>query len=476
MKRRICTAWMILSIIVAGGSFPAWAQKIFPAPEQPGPINPADPVFVIRPPARTAQTPAFAPPPTARDPQPAGDKKDIAIMDQIPGQPIKVQAIDLPPPQVTSSPGNPPSYTPRAVRSTLTLPDGFVARPWVRGLNNPRFLAVLPNGDVAVSEQAAGRISLVRDVDQDGQADRIGKLADGLNQPSGLAVQGDFLYFADTARVWRLPLFNGVPRPGVAPQPVTVPGALGGGRGHNTRGLLFHPKGDRFYVSIGSADNLAEEPIPRASIQEFSQNGQLRRTFAYGLRNPVGMAFYPGDGGKLFTVVNERDGLGDGLVPDFLTEVADGGFYGWPYAYLGPNLQPDLGAKRPDMVSKTIVPDLLFLAHSAPTSLLFYTGDQFPRRYRDGAFVTLHGSWNRRQPVGYSVAFVPFRDGKPTGLYEPFATGFWVPPAENRQDNQKKDLTQAEIWGRPAGLAMLADGSLLVSDDLGGTIWRISYP
>jgi len=462
MKRTICTGSMVLSMFVAVTGFSAMAQTVYPAP------GPADQIFVIRPPAKnppTSNPAAFPPPPNAASPS---QDKPPTIIDQTIGQPIKVQAIDLPTLRPTAITKNPPTRANRPPRDRLNLPDGFTAQPWLRGLNNPRALAVLPNGDVIVSEQAAGRISLVRDVDQNGQADRTGKLVDGLNQPFGLAVQGDFLYFVDTIRVWRLPLFNGSPRPGIAPEPVTALDALG--KSNNSRGLLFHPKGDRFYVSIGSASNLAEEPMPHASIQEFSQKGQLRRTFAYGLRYPIGMAFYPGSE-KLFAVVNERDGLGDGLVPDFLSEIQDGGFYGWPYAWLGPNLQPDLGSKRPDLVSKTKVPDLLFLSHSEPTDLLFYTGDQFPSRYRNGAFVTLHGSWDRNRPVGYSVVFVPFKDGSPSGSYEPFATGFWTPPTEA----QKKSAPQGEISGRPAGLAQLPDASLLVSDDLDGTIWRISY-
>jgi glucose/arabinose dehydrogenase len=198
-------------------------------------------------------------------------------------------------------------------------------------------------------------------------------------------------------------------------------------------------------------------------VQEFKADGSGQRTFAAGLRNPVGIAFYPGTS-DLYVVVNERDGLGDGLVPDYLTRVQEGGFYGWPYAYIGRNPQPDYAERRPDLVQKTLVPDLLFESHSAPLGLVFYDGAQFPAVFRGGAFVALHGSWNAGKPTGYKVVFVPFRDKRPVGHYENFAVGFW---AAGQQ--------RAQVWGRPAGLAVAADGSLLIADDVGQTIWRVSY-
>jgi glucose/arabinose dehydrogenase len=208
---------------------------------------------------------------------------------------------------------------------------------------------------------------------------------------------------------------------------------------------------------------VAEEEPPRATIRVFAADGSGGRTFASGLRNPVGIAIRPGSD-ELWAVVNERDGLGDGLVPDYLARVREGAFHGWPYAYAGPNPDPDFGAKRPDLVAATVVPDVLFESHSAPLGLVFYEGAQFPDEYRGDAFVALHGSWNRSRPTGYKVVRVPFEDGRPVGGYENFAVGFWIEGEET-----------ARVWGRPAGLALGGDGSLLVADDAGGTVWRIRW-
>jgi glucose/arabinose dehydrogenase len=201
----------------------------------------------------------------------------------------------------------------------------------------------------------------------------------------------------------------------------------------------------------------------KATIQRFDADGKNQATYASGLRNAAGIAVNP-DNGELFAVVQERDDLGDRLVPDFLTHVEQGAFYGWPYAYIGQNPQPRLGAQHPDKVKAAVVPDLLFEAHSAPLDIVFYGGDQFPAQYRGSAFVALHGSWNRAQPTGYKIVRVPFKNGRPEGTYENFATGFWV-----------AGLRRAEVWGRPAALAVAKDGALLVADDTGGTIWRIAY-
>jgi glucose/arabinose dehydrogenase len=198
-------------------------------------------------------------------------------------------------------------------------------------------------------------------------------------------------------------------------------------------------------------------------VQRFAADDGGQATFAAGLRNPVGIAFYPGTT-ELYVVVNERDGLGDGLVPDYLTRLAPGGFYGWPHAYLGANPDPDFGPRRPDLVAATLVPDVLFQSHSAPLGLVFYDARQFPQSYRGDAFVALHGSWNAAQPTGYKVVRVPFKNGRPIGGYENFATGFWA-----------RGKTSARVWGRPAGLAVAADGSLLIADDVGQVVWRVRY-
>jgi glucose/arabinose dehydrogenase len=213
---------------------------------------------------------------------------------------------------------------------------------------------------------------------------------------------------------------------------------------------------------VGSRGNINEEPEPRATMQEFNLDGSAQRTFATGLRNAVGTAFYPGTS-DLYTVVNERDGLGDELVPDYLTKVKDGGFYGWPYSYMGKNPQPRFAEKRPDLVAKTIVPDTPIRSHSTPVGLAFSTGAMFPAAYQGGAFVGLHGSWNAAQPRGYNVVYVPFVNGKASDSYIVFLSGFWG-------QGEKK----AEVWGRPAGVAMAKDGALLVADDTANIVWRVS--
>jgi glucose/arabinose dehydrogenase len=260
-----------------------------------------------------------------------------------------------------------------------------------------------------------------------------------------------------------VPYAEGMDKATTRPQRITPAGAFGSGGGHATRNIAFSPDGKKLYVAIGSASNVAEDPAPRATIQEFAADGSGQRTFASGLRNPVGIAFYPGSD-DLYTVVNERDGLGDGLVPDYLTRVKEGGFYGWPYSYIGSHPQPGYADKRPDLVKSAIVPDLLFQAHSAPLGLAFYTARQFPEKYRGGAFVGLHGSWNAGVPRGYTVAFVPFDGGRPASHYEIFMSGFWV----------DGDST-ARVIGRPVGTAIAKDGSLLVADDVANVIWRVSY-
>jgi glucose/arabinose dehydrogenase len=239
------------------------------------------------------------------------------------------------------------------------------------------------------------------------------------------------------------------------------------GYNHWTRNVVFNPAGTKLYVTIGSATNSTPENAPgafeRAAIHEFNPDGSGHRLFAGGLRNPVGLAFFPGST-TLWTAVNERDHLGDDLVPDFITSVRAGGFYGWPYSYIGRNVDPTVNPPRPDLVAKALTPDVLLTSHAAALGLLFYTGAQFPAEYRNSAFVALHGSINRSKLSGYSVVRVPFRNGRPSGPPEDFLTGFIA-----RDDEEK------QVWGRPVGLLQLADGSLLVSDDGGNRIWRVAY-
>ncbi len=234
-------------------------------------------------------------------------------------------------------------------------------------------------------------------------------------------------------------------------------------QGHQNRHLAIDPKTGALFVGVGSSGNLGVEPEPKATIQRFDADGTHQMTYASGTRNATALAFHP-QTGELWALVQERDGLGDRLPSDYLIRVHEGGFYGWPYAYIGKHPQPGFAALAPDKVEATITPDLLFTAHSSVLDLVFYKGDQFPAAYRGSAFVALKGSWNRSVPTGYKVVRVPFRDGKPEGYYENFATGFWA-SGERR----------AEVWGRPAALAVTPDGSLLIADDTGGTIWRVTY-
>jgi glucose/arabinose dehydrogenase len=366
----------------------------------------------------------------------------------------------------------------------LEVPPGFAAAPFATGLVNPRRLLVLPNGDVLVAEQSAGYLTLLRD-DGEGRAKWIDRYVEDLNRPYGLALRGDDILVTDQDGIWRVPYVVGALRPG-RPQPPQradqvppderkpVPGAYGAQMltkkgvfgitvGHQNRHLAIDPKTGALYVGVGSSGNLGAEPEPKATIQRFDADGSNQTTVASGTRNATALAFHP-QTGELWAVVQERDGLGDNLPSDYLIRVQQGGFYGWPYAYIGKHPQPGFAQLAPDKVEATITPDLLFQAHSSLLDLVFYEADQFPAEYQGSLFFALKGSWNRSIPTGYKIARVPFKEGRPEGYYENFATGFWV-SGEQR----------AEVWGRPAALAVAKDGSLLVADDTGGTIWRISY-
>jgi len=370
----------------------------------------------------------------------------------------------------------------------LTVPAGFTVSVFADKLQMARFMALAPNGDVFLSEPAsrtAGKITVLRDVDKDGVAEFRETFAAGLNRPFGLAFWKGYLYVGNNDSVIRFryaagqTVANGAPEK-IADLPASdaaldedtakrlnIPLNQTRGYNHWTRNVIFNSAGTKLYVTIGSATNATPEnadvPVERAAIHEFSPDGSGRRVFAAGLRNPVGLAWYPGSS-TLWTAVNERDHLGDDLVPDFVTSVKDGGFYGWPYSYIGNHVDPTVATPRPDLVARAIVPDVLLTSHAAALGLLFYTGAQFPSEYRNSAFVALHGSINRSKLSGYGVVRVPFANGRPNGPPQEFLTGFVA-----RDDDEK------EAWGRPVGLLQLPDGSLLVSDDGGNRIWRVSY-
>lgn len=381
---------------------------------------------------------------------------------EVPGQRYQVLFEDLPEPDPGSGARNPPTVVEREAGDVLQVPPGFEVNLFASGLAHPRWMAIAPNGDVFLAETREGRITVMRDADHDGVAELVETFAFGYQRPHGLAFHDGYLYVADLQAVWRVPYVEGA-LTARGREPVTELGALGTPNGHWSRNIVFDPSGEYFYVAIGSRTNINEEPVPRATVQRFRTDGTDQTTYAGGLRNPVGIAFNPGTD-DLYVVVNERDGYGDELVPDYFTRVEEGAFFGWPYAYLGPHPDPVFGAIRPDLVEASQAPDILFQAHSAPVGLTFYADGNFPEAYRNGAFVAHRGSWNSGSPTGYRIAFVPFDGNAPAGGYEVFATGFWRHGTET-----------AEVWGRPAGLVIAADGSMLIADDAGQAVWRISY-
>jgi glucose/arabinose dehydrogenase len=376
----------------------------------------------------------------------------------------------------------PPPFATPSVRNTSKVigwPKGRMPTPapafevslFAEDLANPRQAYVLPNRDVLVVEatrewpdrpqKSANRIALFRDTTGDGKPDVRETFLTGLNMPHGMLLLGGWFYVANTDAVVRYPYRGGIKIEGKGEKILDLPSG-----GHYTRNLIADPAGKKIYVAVGSATNVDEQKIDakdprRAAILEINPDGSGMRVFASGLRNPVGMDWEPRTK-TLWTVVNERDLLGDDLVPDFLTSVQDGGFYGWPYSYFGQNEDPRKKGERPDLVAKAIKPDYALGSHTAALGLAFYNGKAFPQRYHGGAFIGMHGSWNRSKMVGYKVAFVPFMNGKPAGPLEDILTGFIADPAK------------FEAYGRPVGVTVAADGSLLVADDSGGKIWRVS--
>jgi glucose/arabinose dehydrogenase len=365
----------------------------------------------------------------------------------------------LPAPFATQSAGNPPIVGAQPANAQLHLPPGFRIAVYAAGLDDPRTMLLTPNGDVLVAEPGAGRITLLRDENHDGVAEKKFNFATGLHEPFGLAINGPWLTIGDVDAVVRIPYAAGQTTSSATPQKLA---SLPDG-GHSTRGILFNRTATKMYVSVGSHSNVSSGEDPRrAAILEMNPDGSGERLFASGLRNPIGMAWEPSTG-ALWTDINERDGLGDDLVPDYVTDVHAGAFYGWPYAYLGPHEEPRRKGERPDLVKKTIAPAVLIQAHSAPIGMAFYTGTTFPAQYRGAAFVALHGSWNRTLRTGYKIISIPFRNGRPAGGYDDFVVG-WSPDERSRR-----------VWGRPACLLVLADGSLLISDDGAGKIWRVTF-
>lgn len=374
----------------------------------------------------------------------------------------EIRAQDLPPPNHTPDADNPPQVVPQPADAKLTMPPGFEAATFAEGgFERPRWMALAPGGDVFVTDADANTVVILRDKDKDGQAEERFTFASGLNKPFGMAFRPGWFYVANTNSIVRYKYRDGQTAAEGQPEKIAdLPGR--GYREHWTRNLEFSPDGTKLYVTIGSESNVDVEPEPRASILRMNPDGSGRETVATGTRNPIGLDFHP-QTGQLWAAVQERDRLGDDLVPDYVTEIKPGGFYGWPYAYAGPTEDPRRKGEQPDLVKKTITPDVLIQAHSAVLGLEFYDGDMFPAAYQGGAFVALRGSWNRSKRTGYKVVHIPFKNGRPTGGYDDFLTGWML-------GEDKK-----EVWGRPVGLLELEDGSLLVTDDAAKKVWRVAY-
>jgi glucose/arabinose dehydrogenase len=399
----------------------------------------------------------------------------------------ETKALDLPAPYATESKvlysnvtGWPDGKTPQA-------PAGFTVTEFARDLTSPRWVYVAPNGDIFVAEanterkgikkkvtsvvsgqnksehtgESPNRITIFRDTNKDGKPDMRETFLEGLNQPFGMLVLGNSFYVANTDGLLQYPYQTGQTKMTAAGKKILDLPA-GGYNNHWTRNLLASPDGKKIYVSVGSGSNVGEHgeanEVRRANILQINPDGTGEKIYASGLRNPVGMDWQPATN-TLYTAVNERDELGDELVPDYMTSVKEGGFYGWPYSYYGQNVDPRRKGEHPELVQKAIVPDVPLGSHTASLGLAFYDADQFPAKYKNGAFVGQHGSWNRSTFSGYKVMFVPFNNGKP-GTPEDFLTGFVT--------GKDKD-----VYGRPVGVTVAPDGSLLVADDAADRIWRV---
>lgn len=385
-----------------------------------------------------------------------------------PGTVRKITVQDLPAPYATQSAGNPPQVVARPADAWPKAPDGFKVELYASGLDNPRLMRTAPNGDIFVAETDPGKILVFRGMTADGKPEQTSTFATGLNKPFGInfyppGPDPQWIYIGNTGSVVRIPYHNGDLKATGAPQHLDD---LPAGGGHSTRDIQFSPDGKTMYVSVGSHSNVDDPDThpaekDRADILAFRPDGSDMHIFAYGIRNPVGLAIDP-ETGQLWCSVNERDALGNNLVPDYITHVQPGGFYGWPWWYIGPHQDPRLKGKHPELRDKAIVPDVLLQPHNASLEMTFYEGKQFPSEYKGDIFASEHGSWNRDPRAGYEVIRVPLHQtGHATGEYEDFVTGFVLP--------------DGNAWGRPVGNAVAPDGSLLFSDDGSNSIWRVVY-
>ena len=387
-----------------------------------------------------------------------------------PGQRHRVDLTQLPPPYATGSARNGPHEVKRPDGAMPQVPRGFQIEVYATGLRNPRYLQTAPDGDIFVAETGGSRIKVLHDADHSGKPDTTVFADSDLHGPFGLAFypagpDPQYLYVANTDSVVRFPYHNGDLK-ATAPAE-KLPARIIGGGGHSTRALAFSPDGKRLYVTVGSGSNDDEGNNPqereRALVWEMNPDGTDQKIFGYGIRNPVGLAIRPGTD-EVWVSTNERDGLGDDLVPDYVTQVKPGGFYGWPWFYMGGHEDPRKKGMHPELADQVLSPDVPVQSHSATLNLTFYTGSQFPAAYKGDAFSCFHGSWNRAKRTGYKVVRFPIdkATGKPRGDYEDFVTGFVNP--------------DGDVWGRPVGITVARDGSLLFSDDATNNVWRVSYP
>ena len=384
-----------------------------------------------------------------------------------PGKIRKITLKDLPAPFITPSAENGPAVVARPEGAWPQVPAGFKVDQYAASLENPRMIRTAPNGDIFVTETKAGNVKIFRGMTSSGKPEQMAVFASGLKRPFGInfyppGPNPQWVYIGNTASVVRFAYQNGDLKARSAPEHIAD---LPGGGGHSTRDIQFSPDGKKMFVSVGSASNVDDPDVTpgeknRADVLEFNPDGSGMRVFAYGIRNCVGMATNSKTG-ELWCSVNERDGLGDNLVPDYITHVQDGGYYGWPWWYMGSHQDPRLKGTRPELKDKVITPDVILHPHNASLGLTFYDGKQFPAEYQGDIFAAEHGSWNRSVRVGYELIRIPLHQtGHASGEYQDFMTGFVV-------DNE-------HVWGRPVAVAVAPDGSLLVTDDASNCIWRIT--
>jgi glucose/arabinose dehydrogenase len=385
-----------------------------------------------------------------------------------PGTFRKITLKDLPEPWATSSAGNGVKLVPRPQNMWPKAPAGFKVDQYATGLNNPRLIRTAPNGDYFVAESSANDIRVFRGISADSKPEQVEVFASGLDKPYGIAFfppgpNPQWVYIGNTDGIVRFPYQNGdLKARGPSEHIADLPP-----EGHSTRSIEFSLDGKKMYVGVGSNSNVDDIDLSpseknRSDILEFNPDGSGMRVYAYGIRNPGGGLAVNPKTGELWCSVNERDALGDNLVPDYITHVQEGGFYGWPWWYMGGHQDPRHEGKHPELKSKVITPDVILQPHNASLQLTFYTGHQFPAEYSGDIFASEHGSWNKSVRVGYELIRIPLHQtGRASGEYEDFMTGFV--------------LDNGNVWGRPVGVAVAQDGSLLVSDDGSNSIWRISY-